>query len=420
MEKEGTTLKTLDKFHIMSWTKKKKWALVFVTVTLVFVLFLLIKQSNSDGSEAIVIQSQNYEEKIVAAGQLQLANETTLVSEVEGEIQFIGAEEGDTISAGAIIISIDDSDQSFQLEQKKAGYEEADAQYRNLVEFEYAAAKENLKSLTIEKDRALKAYEAAVKLYDEGAMAQIDMIESQSEYEAALSDYKTAMLKLQSLSEGGSLRSSAYSKLENAKSIYDSALTVKGKYQITVPWESLVLKSYVSVNDNVRSGDPLAEIGEAGSYHVVTDLDEKYFPYLSKGMKAVISLGDSGKMGHTEGSISLITPKIDNSTGTFKVEIELPEQFSYQASDLTVNVEILLKKIENGIVIPENYLIGKDSSVYLYKNGKAVKAGIKYEMGPSSSLLITDGLKNGDIIIKPSPEVENGMAVKIVKGDDAS
>lgn len=368
----------------------------------------------------MTIKLQKYEEKIVAAGQLQLAKETTLIAEVSGEVQAIGAEEGDVVSAGSIIISINDSDRGFQLEQKKAGYENADAQYQHLLGFDYAAAKDDLTGKASRRDKAKKAYDAAVELYGQGAMSQIDYLEYKADYEAAQADWNAAKLKVASLEEGGALRSSSYAQMQSAKASYESALNDQKKYQIAAPWDTVLLNTYVNEHDYVRQGDRLADIGEAGSFHVVTELDEKYFPFLSKGMKSMIFTGDPGKSEGMEGMIDVISPQINSDTGTFKVMIGLPDKFPYLASDLTVNVEILLREKDNAVVIPESYLISGESSVYLYQSGKAKKIHIEYEAGPSSNLMVTAGLKEGDVIVKPNPSVQDGKSVKINKGVGAS
>lgn len=400
------------------WTKGKKVALILLAATVISVLFL--STGNRGETEAVVVKRQNYSEKIAAVGQLQLARETTLVSEVSGDIQFIGAEEGDYVTAGSLIISINDSGQEFLLQQKKAEYESAEAQLRNLAEFDYPAANAELISQSKKKEKAQKAYEAALELYEQGAISQIDFLQYQAEYEAASAAWNTAKLKVDSLGKGGALYNSADSQLQRAQSIYENALNDREKYQITVPWNAILLKAYVSENDNVRSGDLLAEIGESGSYHVITELDEKYFPYLSAGMRASISMDGEMKHGGTEGKVVGITPKINSETGTFQVKIALPDQSPYQASDLTVNVEILIREWEDALVIPEEYLNIQDSSIYLYQNGRAVKTSVKYEAGPSSNILIIDGLREGDIVLKPDAGIQNGQKVWISKGVEAS
>jgi multidrug efflux pump subunit AcrA (membrane-fusion protein) len=408
-------------FKEREWIKKKRTILIITALAAVAVFFVSFFMKGDDGGiETLVIRPQPYTEKIVAAGQLQLARETTLISEVSGEIQRIGAGEGEVVSEGSIIISINDTDQDFQLEQKKANYENADAQYRHLIDIDYLTAKEDLAGRSAKKEQTKLSYEAALKLFEEGALSQVDFLKYRSDYETAAAEWNSARLKVESLGEGGALRNSSYAQLQSARSSYESALSNQEKYRITAPWNSVLLKLYVNEYDSVKPGDLLADIGEAGSYLVITELDEKYYPYLAEGMKAMISLDGGNDLEGAEGVVDVITPKINSETGTFEVKITLPEAFPYQASDLTVNVEIIIREQNQAIVIPEQFVEEGKSAVYLYQNGKAVETPIQYESGPSSSVVVTDGLAEGDIIIRPDADVKDGEAVKIREGAEAS
>lgn len=86
------------------WTRKKTIPLIMIGLLVVF--FLVFLNGNSGGYEYIKVGEQHYTEKIVAVGQLGMENQNEIVSQVNGKVDFIGAEEGGTISAGAIIISI--------------------------------------------------------------------------------------------------------------------------------------------------------------------------------------------------------------------------------------------------------------------------------------------------------------------------
>ena len=408
-----------NKIGKINWTKRKILTAFGSAILLVFVLFFLFRGEGSE-AETIKIKKQNYEEKIVAVGQLQLARETTLIAEVSGEIETIGAKEGDIIPEESVIISIDDSDQAFQMKQKKATYDNASAEYQNLVDFDYASARGEMISQAAKKEQAQKSYYSAEKLYQEGVMSQIDYLEYKADYEAADAAWNTSRLRLAALDEGGSLRAAAYSKLKSAQLAYESAVNDQNKYNIAVPWNSILLKTYVNEHDYVRQGDPLADVGEAGSYHVVTELDEKYFPYLFEGLKAVVFLGDSEEGKRAEGFVDVISHKINDETGTFAVKVALPEAFPYQASDLTVNVEINISQKEDAIVIPKEYLIERESAVYLLNGGKAFKTKVQFEYGPSTRVLIIKGLAEGDTIIRPEPGIEDGEVVKAGKGVEAS
>lgn len=411
------TIKETILSRIPKLTRKKALIAILILLILIVALLVSINVAKSGTLEAMTLASQDYEEKIVAVGLLQLEQETSLTAEVSGVVEVVNGKEGDLFPAGSVIIQIDDKDQGFSLEEKQASYLDAEAQYSHLVEFDYQAAKEELNRLTSVKDQAKKTYDDAKQLYEEGAISQSAYTEQKLNYEAALAQWNTAKLNLQALSEGGALRSGAQSRVQSAKATYERALDSNSNYQITVPWDSVLLQSYVEPQDYVQAGQVLADIGQQGGYYVNTELDEKYFPYIRVGLPALISIGED-RVGMVEGNIDIVSRKIDETTGTFKVRIAMPEEFPFQASNLTVNIELLLQSKQNALVVPNEYLLyGEDTSVFLYQNGKAVLTPVEVSVGPSAKAVITKGLEDGDVLIKPVSDLQDGDQVKISKGD---
>lgn len=400
----------------LKWSRKQKsWslALLIFSFCIVYAASKLISGAMG-GEEALAVKPQEYTEKIVATGLVQLAKETKLVAEVSGIVKNIGIDDGNSVSAGAVILSIDSLDLEYELKQKESAYLDEKAQYENLVNNEYQAAAEDLKRLDTARKKAEADWNAAELLYQEGAISSSERMSAKSAYDSSAAEWKKASLKAESLREGGALRSSAYSQMMNAQSAYESKLEEKNKYTIIAPWDAILLKTYVKEQQLINPGDALAEIGEAGSSYVATELDEKYFPYLLKGMKAEIKIGDN-RLPAAEGTITVISPKINENTGTFSIQIELPGDFPFQASDLTVNVEILISEDANVILIPNQYLIAGEDSIYLYDDGKAMKKKIAYRLGLSGNIVVTSGLSEGDILIKPSKEIYDGKQVRIKK-----
>ena len=346
-------------------------ALIFILGALYFGLM-----GGAAEAEAIVVSEEAFTEKIVAIGQLGLQQETSIIAEVSGEVQSVTVKDGENISTGAIFIEIE-----------------------NQASLEYASAKSEYDRLGSLISYAGTAYNNALALYNEGAVSKVEMQDRKSEYESALSQFASAKLKLEQASASIS------------------------KYQITVPWDAVVLKTYVAIGDYVQLGSLLADIGSAEGYRISAELDEKYFPYISEGLPVAISVGD-GSAGAAIGKIESITPKINENTGTFEIGISLPEAYPYQVSNLTVNLEIITREIESAISIPKTYLFerakGGDAYVLLYNQGKAVKHLVKIQSGLSSDVVVLDGLSEGDIILYPGEGLKDGDVVKKYREADAS
>ena len=354
--------------------KKLVRGLALAVVAVMVVFFLLT--GRTEPVEAFIVSKAPFSEKIIATGQLGLEQELALVAEVSGNVEFLNAKENQILPADSVLLEIEKQTTS-----------------------EYESAKSEFDRASSRKAYAALAYENTTILYKEGAVSENEMKTKQLDYESALSQFFAAQLALQQVAENLS------------------------QYRITVPWDAVVLKIYVNPGDFINVGDRLADIGSTGGYRIRAELDEKYFPYIQKGLPVVISVGD-GYSGAATAKIDNITPKINANTGTFEIELLLPEDYPYKASNLTVNLEITVNELDQAIAIPKNYIFGKTGPdkayVLIYKQGVAVQTQIGIEPGISSSVLVSEGLSEGDILLLPQEGLGDGDAVKKYKEASAS
>ena len=73
--------------------------------------------------------NNNNDLKIEATGTIE-ATEVTLSAQAGGQVERLIADEGDILKEGDTLLIIDNTDWVYQLEQMRAGYEIAEAQFR--------------------------------------------------------------------------------------------------------------------------------------------------------------------------------------------------------------------------------------------------------------------------------------------------
>ena len=146
----------------------------------------------------------------------------------------------------------------------------------------------------------------------------------------------------------------------------------------------------------------MARIGKQGGYYVTAELDEKYFPFIDKDKEVTISVGD-GHKGSMAGRILRVTPSINPGTGTFEVKIAVPEDFPYQASGLSVNIDIVLLDASDALVVPSRYIFVSEGQEYvLLQTGASVESKqVETLRGPGSEVVVTLGLEEGQTLLLP-------------------
>lgn len=372
--------------------------------------------------EAVVLKEAPYQERVVAVGQLALARETTLIAEVGGIVEEIAAAEGTTLTAGALLIGIEEGDAAYQLAEREAGYRDAAAQYESLVALEYPAAVSERDRLASLKTQSENAYRDAERLFREGAISESAMLQAKSAYESALSQWTAAQLRAEALAPGGPLRDAGASRLSGALAQFEKAQDAAEGYRVAVPWDAVILQVHVAPGDRVAPGQVLADIGGLDGYRVSAELDEKYVPYIRKGQTVRIYVGDASSEA-AEAAISSVTPRINPNTGTFGIGIDLPADFPYRASNLTVNLEIALQDEAAALQLPASYLLegpAGGTAVLVYESGRAVLRAVEVDRGLSNSVRVRSGLQAGDVVLSPATGLADGDRVGSYEEADPS
>lgn len=399
----------------LNWSRKKTW-IVLVPVIVVILAFFMIPRE-AEGYAYLELKERPYAEKVLAVGQMGPEGETAIIAKVSGTVESLGGKDGEILPKGSLLVSIYDPDQAFLLAQKEAGYLDAREQYNGVLEYDYPAALQELERLSRNLERARKDAEDARVLLAEGAISQNAYTDYQNALKTAETLWNSEKLRAEALAPGGSKRESLKYRMDNAKALYDSTAIRETDYNILAEAETIILKSYVKPGDAIKPGDVLMDVASSGKKLVTAELDEQYLLFLREGMEASIRV--EGTAAVIAGELESISPKVNKNTGTFPITILVLGDLDFNASDLTVNIEITLVEEEKALTIPKQYLTER-STVFLYEGGTVQETSIEFRGGPGGSVILKKGLKPGDRILLPADDLADGAQVRLGKGADAS
>lgn len=391
---------------------KRKFLILSIVLVLIVAIIILIISGRPAKVESIETSLSNFEERVLGVGRLNGGTEVQFKSEISGTVIASNFNEGDSLEKGDVIIVIDGGDQQFALDEKKASYLSSQAQFQNLTDYQLPTAKSRAVQAESDKNIALDNYNDAKVLYAEGAVSKNSLTESENRYQAAFSAWNSAVLSYNALSPRGSVYLEGQAQLAAAKATYEKALAQLDKYSITASEKSILLKKYVETGAYVQPGQSIADIGSLDNPYISTELDERYFPYIKTGMDALIFVDTSAKY---KGKVTSVSPKINDATGGFTLKIEPSELLPYKASNLTVNIEIALVSVPKAISLPESYIVRDSSGSYVwrYNGGAITKTKIVSDLALSGNALIKSGLNEGEIVVKPQADFEDGKKVSI-------
>lgn len=168
---------------------------------------------------------------------------------------------------------------------------------------------------------------------------------------------------------------------------------------------------------DMTSANPILTIEQIVPVKVLVNVSESEFTKVHKGMKVPVYLDVYGDEEFT-GSVELIHPRIDPTSRTFTVEIDIPNRNERVRPGMFARV-VMNYGTEERVVVPDRAIVKQTGSgekfVYVYKDGHVTynKVEIGQRLGDSYELL--SGVDNGaEVVISGQTRLNNGMKVNVI------
>ena len=224
-------------------------------------------------------------------GEVQSRNSVTLASKVSGTVTEILAKEGDALTAGQIILRIDDA----ELRQREQGVRSTAGQ----------ASMEG-KALAARRAQAKATFERMQKLLDQNAISRDDVDRARAEYEALTSQEK------------------ALAAQSSAAGFQGAEIRALMQYStVTSPLKGVLSRRHVDLGAFVQAGTPLAEVDDLTSgFDLVARADESLLGRISQGM-TVVALIPSLSAAPFLTTLSAVIGQVDPTSRSFRVKAAL-------------------------------------------------------------------------------------------------
>jgi HlyD family secretion protein len=325
-------------------------------------------------------------ESVYAAGVLKSDKQYQAFSTVNGTIQQIYVQEGETVKIGTPILSIKDNIQQLNTQNAiiSADYAALSNNQDKLLEVS------NLIALQLQKmknDSLL--LQRQLNIWKQGVGTKVQVEQRQLTYAATKVDYKAAVLKYKSLK-----KQLDFAALQSNKNLQISK-KVTEDFTLKSEVNGVLFQLYKKPGEMVNPQTPLALLGEHKKFVLEMQVDEYDIFKIKKGQLVLVTL-DSYKGKVFEAKVTTISPLMKEASKTFLVEALFlnPPQTLYPFISFEANIMISTKT--NALLIPISYLVN-DTTV-LKSNGEQlkVKTGLRnYKMVEIiSGLKITDELAN--------------------------
>lgn len=214
---------------------------------------------------------------VIAEATIEAVRQSTLAAQTPGRVLSLGADAGDRVRAGQVLVHIDPAE---------------------------AAA-------------ALAAAEAGI------AQAQTALVNARAEYQRARSLVERKFLSQSALDGARTQFEAAEAQLRAARAQREQAETVQGYATVASPLAGLVAARHIELGEMAQPGRNLLTVYDPAQMRAVADLAPQRLAELGPGpFRASVELPASGRL--IEAAAVTVLPAADARTHTVRVRVDLP------------------------------------------------------------------------------------------------
>jgi len=296
-----------------------------------------------------------------ATATLEADKQAEILARATGVVQALHAEEGDLVETGAPLLTIDNDEYRFRLDQA-------------------VAATANLRSR-----------------YERLEQMRVEELATEEEFQAARSDLAGA-----EADEGLARLNLSYTT-------------------VRAPFEGHVTGRLVDPGQNVGAGDPLFVMADFDPLLARVYVPSREFNRLQRNQDVELVLDSNG--ARMQGRIKLISPVIDPTSGTIKITVEVPDYPLGTRPGDFAQVSIVTELRENVVLVPRGAVLTDkgETVVYTLVRGEegptAERRPVEIGFTDDQHAQVLSGLEAGDrVVVKGQRSLKHGLAVKVLEG----
>jgi RND family efflux transporter MFP subunit len=337
----------------INW-KKTVGIIALIAIVLVVVIRLISNKNtteskvyNYDKSQTIqvgtlLIEESNLDDVLKYSGTFEPNRETKISAETQGKINRILVDEGDYVSQGQTLVQLDNS----------------------LLRIKVQAADAQIKALEVDVNRFT-------------TLANADAIQG---------------VQLEKVQLG----------LTSARIEKSALLEQIDKTTIRAPFSGIITAKFTEIGAFAAPGMPLLQITDIQKLKFTIQVSDEELPFFTLGETYQIKPDAYSEILLT-GNINMIGSKA-NMGSSFPIQFLLSNT---KKLDVKSGMFGTVKRLGDSkdpvkqISIPTSAIVGADNQaqVYLVKNGKASLHRVTVSKRIGNNTIITDGLKNNDVIV---------------------
>jgi membrane fusion protein (multidrug efflux system) len=186
---------------------------------------------------------------------------------------------------------------------------------------------------------------------------------------------------------------------------------------VTAPFAGRVVRRHVDLGASVNPGTPLFDVMDVTPLLAKIHIPAKRMGFVEAGQAIEVALDGAEKP--LLGVVSLISPIVDETTGTVKVTAEIRDYPAGTRPGDFAEARIVTARHEDAVLVPSRAVFEEQGQDILYavEDGKAVRRVLETGFVDGDFTEVVSGADSGDlIVVKGQRQLRPDGDVEILEG----
>ena len=368
--------------------------------------------------DVAVVARRDVVQTVVSSGRVLAPAEVNLGCLLSGVVHAVYAREGDRVTAGQVLVELDDEELQALVAQARAGVLLASSRVGQVRGVTARVAGESVRQAQANLRVAQVGLTRQRVLYGSGAAAAIELEAAQRSFDVARSQVQSAEYTAAAASAGGGDSRVAVAGRVQAEAALRVAESRLAQTQILAPADGVIMHRAVEPGDVVAPTRVLMVLLQRGVTEISATPDERNLADLRIGQGAVVSAeAFPDRVFHAE--VVYLAPTIDPLRGTVEVKLRVDAPPAYLRPAMTVSVEVEVGRRENALMLPTEAL--RDAStrapwvMLVGARGHTVRRPVSLGLRGDDVVEVRAGLREGDRVVPSSADatLRAGQRVRV-------
>lgn len=356
--------------------------------------------------EVVAAERSALPDVVAVSGTLAAQDTVVLGTKVAGRLAALPVDLGSVVRQGQVLARLAPADFELRVRQADAALAQAKARLglragdADAVDPDGTAVVKQAKAVLTE---ATARRARAQALFDEKLLPKADLDTANAAYEVAEGQFQEA--RDEALNRQGVL-AQRRSELDFARQqLADSVLIA--------PFSGAVSQRHATAGQFVAAGEPVVTLVRTHPLRLQLAVPERAAGRVRVGQPVrVIVEGDARSYG---GRVARVSPAIEQSDRTLKVEAEVPNQDGALRAGSFVGAEIVTAADRPVVLVPASSIVAFAGieKVLTVDAGKSVEVRVRTGRKTGDRVEIVEGLSGGELVVVTPGNLTGGQAVTV-------